>query len=140
MPKLAQQLGRWAEQTAISYLQQQQLQLIQHNFHSRFGEIDSIFVDGQTLIFVEVKARQPNTYAQAHEVISRAKQRKLMLTALVFLEQYPQFAVYFARFDVICIDFLQQIAKIPQQPFSQIPYHLEWIENAFTFDTELIRL
>jgi putative endonuclease len=140
MVKVSQQLGQWAEQRAIDYLAQFQYQLFCQNFHSRFGEIDSIFVHEQELIFVEVKARQPSHYAQAKEVISKSKQRKLMLTALVFLEQYPQFASHFARFDVICIDFLQQIAKIPQQPFAQIPYHLEWIENAFTFDTELITL
>jgi putative endonuclease len=136
----SQCLGQWAEQQAQCYLQQHGFILFTKNYHSRFGEIDLIMTQQEELIFVEVKARQPTQWGQANEVISCSKQRKIMQTALVFLQQYPQFNLYALRFDVICIDFLQRIAKIPQQSFSSSDYDLAWIENAFTFDAKLIRL
>ena len=138
--RLSQALGQWAEQQAQAYLQQQGFKLFASNYHSRFGEIDLIMTRQDELIFVEVKARQPTAWGQANEVITLAKQRKIMHTALLFLQQYPQFERYALRFDVICINFLQRIAKIPQQAFLPNAYDLAWIENAFTFDTNLIRL
>lgn len=137
---LAKDLGQWAERQAQSYLEQHGFGLLSANFYSRFGEIDLIMTRADELIFVEVKARQPTQWGHANEVISRGKQAKIMQTALVFLQQYPQFERYSMRFDVICIDFLQRIAKIPQQSFSPDVYDLAWVENAFTFDTKLIRL
>lgn len=138
--RLSQALGQWAEQRAQVYLEQQGFRILLRNFHSRFGEIDLIMTRSDELIFVEVKARQPTAWGHANEVITISKQRKIMHTALQFLQQYPQFEQYALRFDVICIDFLQRIAKIPQQPFLPTAYDLAWIENAFTFDTKLIRL
>lgn len=135
-----QMLGQWAEQHAQTYLERHGFKMLQRNYHSRFGEIDLIMTRQDELIFVEVKARQPTQWGMANEVISRAKQGKIMHTALLFLQQYPQFNSYALRFDVICIDFLQPIAKIPQQSFLPSAYDLAWIENAFTFDTNLIRL
>ncbi|WP_122898226.1 YraN family protein [Acinetobacter sp. B51(2017)] len=135
-----QMLGQWAEQQAQTYLEQHSFKMLQRNYHSRFGEIDLIMTRQDELIFVEVKARQPNAWGRATEVITLAKQRKIMHTALVFLQQYPQFNLYALRFDVVCIDFLQPLAKIPQQSFLGSAYDLAWIENAFTFDTNLIRL
>lgn len=138
--RLSQQLGQWAEQRAQHYLQQHGFTLLLRNFHSRFGEIDLIVEKDHELIFVEVKARQPTQWGRACEVITLAKQRKIMHTALLFLQQSPQYEPYAVRFDVICIDFLQPIAKIPQHGFSSSAYDLAWIENAFTFDANLIRL
>ena len=138
--RLAKEMGQWAERQAQSYLEQQGFVLFAANFYSRFGEIDLIMIQADQLIFVEVKARQPTQWGHANEVITQSKQHKMMQTALVFLQQYPQFELYSLRFDVVCIDFLQRIAKIPQQPFSTNAYDLAWIENAFTFDTKLIRL
>jgi putative endonuclease len=133
-------LGQWAECQAQRYLEQQGFALFTHNFYSRFGEIDLIMTRQDELIFVEVKARQPTQWGKANEVITLSKQGKMMHTALLFLQQYPQFNLYALRFDVICIDFLQRVAKIPQQGFSAQQYDLAWIENAFTFDAKLIRL
>jgi putative endonuclease len=50
-------LGQWAEQTALLFLQSQQYQYVNKNYHSRFGEIDLIVKRGNELVFVEVKAR-----------------------------------------------------------------------------------
>ncbi len=127
-------LGQWAEQQALKLLQTQGFTLIVANYHCRYGEIDLIVQKDQELIFVEVKARSVTQYAQSCETISSSKQKKIMKSALCFLNAQPQFQEFYCRFDVICFDFPQKIAKTVQQDFSNFHYDLQWIENAFTLD------
>ena len=134
MEKQVNALGQWAEQTALVFLQKQHYQCVNQNYHSRFGEIDLIVKRQRELIFVEVKARSAGSYAQACEVISIAQRRKIIKTAQLFLQRYPSYANYDCRFDVICFDFPQKIAKTVQPDFSKLQYDLQWIENAFTLD------
>ena len=133
-------LGQWAEQQALTWAEQQNYVLVQRNLHSRYGEIDLIVAREKDLVFIEVKARSNTQYAQAIETISIHKQRKMMKTALHFLNEQSHFQNYYCRFDVICFDFYQHFAKTLQQDFSKYPYDQQWIENAFTFDQELINL
>ncbi len=77
-------IGNLGEQAALKFLQQHGLQLIQTNFYSRFGEIDLIMRDGDSLVFVEVKQRRAGI-AAGIESITPAKQRKLVQTAQYFL-------------------------------------------------------
>ena len=118
-------LGQWAEQQALTVLEEQGYVHVQSNYHSRFGEIDLIVQKGQELVFVEVKARSKTRFAQAIETI---------------LQDHPHFQQYYCRFDVICFDFFKEIAKTIQQDFSKFTYDQQWIENAFTFDQDFINL
>ncbi|WP_336031601.1 YraN family protein [Acinetobacter pittii] len=131
---LAQQLGKWAEQTALNLLQKQNYVWVTSNYHSRGGEVDLIVKRGQELVFVEVKARTIGNYGQACEMVTRTKQKKIIKTAMRFLQRYPSYQDFYCRFDVICFDFPQKIAKTVQQDFSNFYYDLQWIENAFTLD------
>lgn len=127
-------LGQWAEQQALTLLQAQGFQLVVANYHCRYGEIDLIVQQAQELVFVEVKARSVTQYTQSFESISLSKQRKMMKSALCFLHAHPELQTFYCRFDVICFDFPQKIAKTVQQDFSKFHYDLQWIENAFTLD------
>ncbi|MCK0913935.1 YraN family protein [Acinetobacter pittii] len=131
---LAQQLGKWAEQTALNLLQKQNYVWVTSNYYSRRGEVDLIVKRGQELVFVEVKARTIGNYGQACEMVTRTKQKKIIKTAMRFLQRYPSYQDFYCRFDVICFDFPQKIAKTVQQDFSNFHYDLQWIENAFTLD------
>lgn len=136
----SQTLGQWAEQEAKSQLEQSGFRTLVQNFHSRFGEIDLIVIREDLLLFVEVKARSQSAWGYAHEVIPYTKQLKIYKTALVFLQKFPECQQYFLRFDVVCFDFYREFAKSVQYDFTKIPYDLQWIENAFTLDTDLINL
>ena len=136
----AKKLGIWAEQQAAELLQRQGYQIICQNYHSRFGEIDVIASLHDQLVFVEVKARQLSQHGQAIEMVTTSKQLKILKTALSFIQDSPQYEAMYYRFDVICFDFKQQIAKNLQQDFSQLAYDQQWIENAFTIDADLINL
>ena len=127
-------LGQWAEQTALLFLQSQQYQYVNKNYHSRFGEIDLIVKRDNELVFVEVKARSAGSYAEACEVISYSQQRKIIKTAQFFLQRYPNYYNFDCRFDVICFDFPQKLAKTVQPDFSKLQYDQQWIEHAFTLD------
>ena len=127
-------LGQWAEQTALLFLQSQQYQYVNKNYHSRFGEIDLIVKRDNELVFVEVKARSAGSYEEACEVISYSQQRKIIKTAQFFLQRYPNYYNFDCRFDVICFDFPQKLAKTVQPDFSKLQYDQQWIKHAFTLD------
>ena len=127
-------LGQWAEQTALLFLQSQQYQYVNKNYHSRFGEIDLIVKRDNELVFVEVKARSAGSYAEACEVISYSQQRKIIKTAQFFLQRYSNYYYFDCRFDVICFDFPQKLAKTVQPDFSKLQYDQQWIKHAFTLD------
>ena len=127
-------LGQWAEQTALLFLQSQQYQYVNKNYHSRFGEIDLIVKRDNELVFVEVKARSAGSYAEACEVISYSQQRRIIKTAQFFLQRYPDYYNFDCRFDVICFDFPQKLAKTVQPDFSKLQYDQQWIKHAFTLD------
>ena len=147
---VTERLGARGEEIAARALLDNGYRLVMRNFKVPVGrnskgvqvtgEIDIIALEGDTICFVEVKARSVTQYAQSCETISSSKQKKIMKSALCFLNAEPQFQEFYCRFDVICFDFFQQFAKKIQQDFSKCPYDQQWIENAFTFDQEFINL
>lgn len=137
---ISSQLGSWGEQQAVKLLKEAGFEITHQNYHSRFGEIDIIALKQQEMLFVEVKARAKTERGTAAEVVTLAKQRKIIKTALYFLQQNPQFHDLCFRFDLICFDFHQGFAKNVQYDFCKYTYDLQWMENAFTLDTEFINL
>lgn len=111
-------LGDNAEQRACRFLQAKGLTLIVQNFRSRIGEIDLIMRDKQDVVFVEVRSRAQNYYGSAIESINETKQKKILATALFFLQQRNWLDQVNCRFDVIGI----------------CQNQIEWIPNAFTAD------
>lgn len=101
MQSKSKQSGDIAEMMALNYLEQQGLKLINKNFTSRFGEIDLIMQDNDTLTFIEVKKRTSGI-DNAVESITYAKQKKLILTAQYFLLKIKK--TVNCRFDVVAID------------------------------------
>lgn len=112
-----QKLGTQAEQAALQYLQQQGLRRVENNYRCKLGEIDLIMRDGKTLVFVEVRARRNNRFGLPIETVAASKQKKLIRTALYYLQQHKLDTP--CRFDVIGIDHGSE------------PVQLQWIKNAF---------
>lgn len=95
--------GVMGEIAACAYLEEQGLVPIARRYRSPYGEVDLVLLDGETLVFAEVKARQRGTSASASYSVTPAKQRRLVLTARCFLADYPQHAQRMARFDVVTV-------------------------------------
>lgn len=109
--------GSHAEQLAASFLQSQQLILIEQNYRCRFGEIDLIMRDGETLVFIEVRMRSSNFFGGAAASITAAKQKKLLRTARHYIAGSNAEPAY--RFDVVLLSGINSCK-------------LEWIKNAFS--------
>jgi putative endonuclease len=107
--------GLEAEKLAATFLMNHGLKLVVQNYHCRFGEIDLIMTDANTLVFIEVRLRSNSQFGSAANSITPQKQKKLILTAQHYLQQHGQSA---CRFDAILMskNNLQSI---------------EWIRNAF---------
>ncbi|MDH2916373.1 MAG: YraN family protein [Gallionella sp.] len=109
--------GAQAEQTAARFLQQQGLRLIQANYRCRYGEIDLILKDGDTLVFAEVRMRSRSDFGGAAASIDARKQAKLVHTAQHYLSNLPLIPP--CRFDAILLTTPEGESGI------------EWVKNAF---------
>lgn len=98
-PTQAQSIGKRGEQAAAAYLEKKGFHVLEQNYHSPYGEVDIIAEDGQYIIFVEVKTRKPGTMVEGVEAVDDAKQKKLVKTAQLYLQEYP--SDFQPRFDVI---------------------------------------
>lgn len=92
-------LGAWGETLAAEYLRKKGYKLIAWSYRCRYGEIDLIAQNRKYIIFVEVKLRKSDTFAQAAEYVDSYKQDKLRTTAAAYLSRYPSKRQ--SRFDVI---------------------------------------
>ena len=94
-------LGRRAERRAKRFLEAKGLRTIARNYARRTGEIDLVMLDGQTLVFVEVRYRGPGAWGDALESVDRRKQARLARTAAWYLRDHPEHRFRSARFDVV---------------------------------------
>lgn len=111
--------GKHAEDQACDYLQQRGMRLLERNYTTRYGEIDLIMQDQDTIVFVEVRFRRHAGQVDPLSSIDQHKQRKLTRTAQAYLQQKKLHALPPSRFDVVAVT--GQNAQ----------YQLEWIKNAF---------
>lgn len=110
--------GKDYEQLALTYLQQQGLQLVTQNFSCKVGEIDLIMRQQHSWVFVEVKYRASNAYGGALAAVSRSKQQKV-LRAVRYYMQLHHLTQQPCRIDVLAIE-------------GQYPYQYNWLQNAFS--------
>lgn len=116
----SRQIGDQAEELACQYLHKRGLKTLVRNFLCSCGELDVIMEDDETIVFVEVRYRRNNQFGDGVESVTKSKQRKLISSALYFLQQHPKYSDRPTRFDVVAIsDQLQQT-------------DIDWIKHAFT--------
>jgi putative endonuclease len=104
-----QRLGRRAEDLVAARLQGLGWHLVERNFRTRSGEIDLIYLDGRTLVFVEVKAgREGSSFGPerpAHAVGPRKQLRLRRLAREWIAERRGPSGVAGYRFDVVGVSF-----------------------------------
>jgi putative endonuclease len=107
--------GEAAEALAAGFLRSQGLAIIERNYRCRFGEIDLVAREGETLVFVEVRRRTGESFGGAAESITRAKRARLLAAARHYLARTRSRAP--CRFDAVLV--------------RGEPPRLDWIRNAF---------
>ena len=98
-----QLLGRTGEDLALAHLERLGYALVARNHRTRWGEIDLVVHDGQTLVFVEVKTRRATgsgrgPWEALHER-KRAQVRRMAAAFLAEVENRPR--AVDLRFDAV---------------------------------------
>jgi len=127
--------GAQAEKLARQFLEDQGLETLQTNYACRYGELDVIMLDQNTIVFVEVRYRagtkcsqsgQPSSNTQPYGdgaiSVDRRKQSKLIKSAKHFL-QHHHWLDRPSRIDIIALSALDNSAG-----------NISWIQNAVEDD------
>ena len=112
--------GQQAEALALAHLERAGLTGLEKNTRAGRGEIDLILRDGDTLVFVEVRARMDGALVSAAESLSARKCAKVRETAERLIARRPDWQALYCRFDVVAVTIAaDQTAEI------------EWLPDAF---------
>lgn len=95
-------LGQRGERMAARFLKRLGYVIVARGERDRIGELDLVAVDGQTVVFVEVKTRTSHDAGPPAESVNVEKQRRLTRVALAYLKRHDLLE-YSARFDVVAI-------------------------------------
>lgn len=83
--KNTKKIGDSAEEIAAKYLKENGLKIKERNFRTRFGEVDIIATEKDTIVFVEVKAKTAQGFGDPGEMITPKKIEKIKRTANSYL-------------------------------------------------------
>jgi putative endonuclease len=108
--------GDQAELIAAGYLQRKGLALIETRYRCRWGEIDLVLRDRDTLVFTEVRLRSSRGFGGAAYSVGPRKQARIIAAARHYLAGKKEVP---CRFDVVLLERLE-------------PPRIEWIRDAFS--------
>lgn len=97
-------LGKSGETYACLELERRGYAILDRRYRTRAGEIDVVARDGDTLVFIEVKARRSTRFGAAADALTRQKQRKLVQMASFYILARRLGHVR-CRFDVVTVTF-----------------------------------
>lgn len=97
-------LGKSGENYACLELERRGYEILHRRFRTRMGEIDVIARDGETLVFIEVKARRSGRFGLPAEAVGAQKRHKMMQMAssYIFARRLSNAR---CRFDVVSVTF-----------------------------------
>ena len=115
------EIGRLGEEIACREIRKRGYRIIERNYKSRLGEIDLIAMDGDVLVFIEIKTRR-SSIDYAKEAIDKRKRKRLSKLALAYIKakRYDNIKV---RFDVIAISIKNN------KPYIEVIKDAFWLED-----------
>lgn len=96
--------GYRSELLAKHFLESQGLNLIASNVRYKFGEIDLVMREQNTIVFVEVKYRRHKHFGGAVQSLGVAQIRRLKLSARAWLQKHDPKFQNPCRFDLVAIN------------------------------------
>jgi len=96
-------LGRRGERAAERHLRRNGYRIVARNYRAAGAEIDLVAIDGETLVFVEVKTRRSRAAGAPEEAVDERKQTRMRRAAEVFATRYRADDREM-RFDIIAVD------------------------------------
>lgn len=94
--------GRLAEDRAVAWLKRRGYRVVERNVENAGGELDLVARDGETLCFVEIRARTSRAFGGAVASVDHTKRGKLVRAARAYLARHPYEGP--CRFDVLGLD------------------------------------
>lgn len=94
--------GLYGERLAEGYLRRRKLKLVARRFRTPAGELDLVCLDGDVLVFVEVKLLSSRALQDPQDRVSAQKRQRLFRAARAFLTQ-KRWSDRPCRFDVVSV-------------------------------------
>ena len=94
--------GTRSERAAARFLKRLGYRVVARNYSCPHGELDLVALDGDCVVFVEVRSTGSDDLGRPAESVNHAKQRRLTDLALYFLQQH-RLLNHAARFDVLTL-------------------------------------
>lgn len=119
-------VGYSGEDIAAGYLEKNGLKVITKNYYTPYGEIDIIAEDSETVVFVEVKARQDSAvqrrYGRPASAVNKTKREHLVKSAYHYLSKVRPGKK--PRIDIIELYFTQD------EKGNITPTEIKWLKSA----------
>lgn len=93
--------GRMGEAVALQYLEGKGHQILHTNYRVERKEVDIVSLDGDILVFTEVKTRANFDFGYPESAVDERKQEHVKFVAAAYLLDHPQYEKI--RFDTIAI-------------------------------------
>jgi putative endonuclease len=103
--------GKKGEEIAVAYLKNKGYRIRERNYRCPFGEIDIIALDGEAVVFVEVKSRKSDDFGDPEAAVDTRKQAKLSRAALNYINEH-NLNDRNARFDVVAVSFFKEVDRV----------------------------
>lgn len=96
-------IGDVGENIATEYLKGLGYKILDRNVYFNHNELDIVALDGNTIVFVEVKARANNCFGNPVEAVTQAKVKSIVKCAKMYIKSKLLYERDI-RFDIIGID------------------------------------
>jgi putative endonuclease len=104
LPDARKLLGDLGERIAAAHLESKGYRIIDRNFDAREGELDLVAVDGDEVVFVEVRTRKGSAAGQAERSVNPRKSAKVIRAARRYVDSHPDLDDHPLRIDVIAVE------------------------------------
>lgn len=102
--------GKLAEKLALRYLHRLGYDFISKNVYTNRGELDLVFKDNATLVFVEVKAKSSTHFGLPEHALTKRKLKRFSTEAYFYVQKMGISCDF--RLDAICIVLNKEPLKI----------------------------
>lgn len=122
-------LGERGERLASRVLTELGVEVLCRNYRNRYGEIDIIGLDGETLCFIEVKSRHWGQFGRPADAVTSARRRRYARAGLKYMKQVGLEGRIRYRFDIMEVLFEGRRVKdmtYIRDAFHPVPHGPVW--------------
>ena len=81
------EVGKLGEDEAVRFLKKKGYDIIARNWRHKFGEIDIIALDRETVVFVEVRTKMTGDFGTPEESVTKTKMRQIVKAASNYIRE-----------------------------------------------------